>query len=275
MSGKALIVPQVDWATTGTAIERRRRQNRINQRAQRERLRISKGKPSISPPSEDPCKDRANEALLARLASAHCFKDIQIIGPNANTSIQLLSLLENAARTAYNARSPRTDILLGLTQLNVYRALVVNIEVLGLTASEMHDDALSPFSIPYTYHPQRDGLPAPLQPTHIQRSVPHHPWLDLLPDATLRNNMILLDAAGLLDDAQCCLDMCSRGGIVVWTDPWDPSGWEVTPEFLRKWRVMLAGCWELFRATNRWREKRGEKGIAWATWAGASNELGG
>jgi hypothetical protein len=32
----AIIVPHVDWATIGSATERRRRQNRINQRAQRE-----------------------------------------------------------------------------------------------------------------------------------------------------------------------------------------------------------------------------------------------
>ena len=175
-------------------------------------------------------------------------------------------------RTAYDSRSPRTDILLGLTQLNVYRALVVNIEVLGLTASEMHDDALSPFSVSYTYHHRLDALPAPLQPTSIQRSVPHHPWLDLLPDAVFRNNLILLDAAGLLDEDQCCIDMCSRQGVVVWKDPWDNSGWEVTPAFLKKWRLALTGCWDLFRSTNYWREKRGERRMAWEVWTDGHSE---
>lgn len=175
-------------------------------------------------------------------------------------------------RTAYAARSPRTDILLGLTQLNVYRALVVNIEILGLTPSEMHDDALSPFSVSYTYHPRLDELPAPLRPTPIQRTVPHHPWLDLLPDAVFRNNLILLDASGLLDDDQCCVDMCGRQGVVVWKDPWDVTGWEITPAFLEKWRLALTGCWELFRSTNYWREKRGEKRIAWEDWADGNSE---
>lgn len=216
-------------------------------------------------------KDHVNEALLARLASIHCFNGLNIIGQNANASIQLLSLLESAARAAYDSRSPRTDILLGLTQLNVYRALVANIEVLGLTASEMHDEALSPFSMSYTYHPRLDRLPGPLKPTTIQRSVPHHPWLDLLPDTTLRNNLILLDAAGLLDEDQCCIDMCSRYGVIVWKDPWDPQGWEVTPAFLEKWRLALTGCWNLFQSTNYWRERRGERKIAREMWADEHN----
>lgn len=82
--------------------------------------------------------------------------------------------------------------------VNFRRALVANIEVLGLTASEMHEDALLPLSTLYTYHPKRAGLPDQLKATDIQRSVPHHPRLDLPPDATSRNNLILLDAAGLL-----------------------------------------------------------------------------
>ncbi|KAJ8117163.1 hypothetical protein OPT61_g1580 [Boeremia exigua] len=268
------ILPQVDWATTGNAIERRRRQNRINQRAQRERRRTRGGKPSTSPSWKDVADVQTNKALLARLASIHCFNDIHILGSKANASIQLLCLLESAVREAYDARSPRTDILFGLTQLNVYRALVFNIEVLGLTASEMHDDALSPFSVSYTYHPRLNNLPLSLQPTAIQRSVPHHPWLDLLPDAALRNNLILLDAAGLLDEDQCCIDMCGRSGVIVWRDPWDPTGWEVTPAFLEKWELALTGCWDLFQSTNYWREKRGEKRITRAMWTGPTSKAG-
>ena len=150
----------------------------------------------------------------------------------------------------------------------------MNIEVLGLTASEMHDDALSPFSVSYTYHPRLDDLPMPLKPTSIQRSVPHHSWVELLPNAALRNNLILLDAAGRLDEGQCCIDMCGRSGVIVWKDPWDPSGWEVALAFLEKWRLALTGCWGLFKSTNYWREKRGEERITKEEWADAGTKLG-
>jgi hypothetical protein len=231
-----------------------------------QRRRALEGKPYTSDNAKDTTNNHKDDVLLARLASDHCFKGLNILGPKADSSIQLLGLLEAAVRKAYDARSPRTDILLGLTQLNVWRALVVNIEVLGLTPSEMHDDALSPFSMSYTYHPRMNDLPAALKPTSIQQTVPHHPWLDLLPDAALRNNLILLDAAGLLDEDRCCLDMCGQTGVIVWRDPWDHTGWEVTPAFLEKWRLVLTGCWGLFRSTNYWREQRGEKKISRDMW---------
>ncbi|KZM20307.1 hypothetical protein ST47_g8448 [Ascochyta rabiei] len=211
------IVPGVDWTTTGNAVERRKRQNRLNQRVQRQRRRALAARSQIPATTGD----HAEEALLAQLASLQCFANLQILGPQAPSSIKHLFLLEATARTAYAKRSPRTDILLGLTQLNVRRALLANIEVLGLTASEMDGDALSPFSISGTWRPEqaKDQLPVALRPTMVQRSVPHHPWLDLLPDAAFRNNLILLDAAGLLDEEQLCRDMCGRYGVIVWKDP--------------------------------------------------------
>jgi hypothetical protein len=130
----------------------------------------------------------------------------------------------------------------------------------------MHDDALSPFCISTTWRAQIQDLPAELAPTAVQKTVPHHPWLDLLPIATLRDNLILLDAAGLLDDGQLCSDMCGRTGVLVWREAWDASGWEVTSEFLERWNVVVTGCWGLFASTNYWRGKRGERPIAREVW---------
>ncbi|XPS75626.1 hypothetical protein M3J09_007701 [Ascochyta lentis] len=263
-------MPRLDWTTTGNAVERRKRQNRLNKRAQRQRRRALAGK-SQSPAASG---DQAKEALLAQLASLQCFANMHILGPQALSSTKYLLLLEDAARTAYAKRSPRTDILLGHTQLNVRRALIANIEVLGLTASEMHDDALSPFSMSGTWRPEQaeERIPVALRPTMVQRSVPHHPWLDLLPDAAFRNNLILLDAAGFLDEEQLCLDICSQSGVIVWKDPWDPTGWEITPAFLGKWKLVLTGCWELFQSTNRWRSRRGEARITSETWSNIQDE---
>ncbi|GAT24700.1 similar to An14g03300 [Aspergillus luchuensis] len=82
-------------------------------------------------------------------------------------------------------------------------------------------------------------LPPALQPTEIQRTVPHHPWLDLIPISKMRDNLSLME--NLMDDGQLCRDMCGyhsqvlragRGcqtgigetGVIVWKDPWDPAG---------------------------------------------------
>jgi hypothetical protein len=47
-------------------------------------------------------------------------------------------------------------------------------------------------------------------------------------------------------------------GIMVWSDPWHPDGWEVTEGFARKWGFLLKGCGELIEASNRWRAMRHE-----------------
>lgn len=49
-----------------------------------------------------------------------------------------------------------------------------------------------------------------------------------------------------------------RRGLIVWGEPWDVEGWELTPGFLRKWRWIVEGCEDVIVASNRWRARRGE-----------------
>ncbi|KAF2249581.1 hypothetical protein BU26DRAFT_540745 [Trematosphaeria pertusa] len=230
MAEPTIILQLEDWAGTTDPKERRRRQNRLNQRARK-------------------------------------------------SSIRLISRLEAAACAEYALGTPRTDLLLGLVQLNVLRALIVNIDVLGFSAAEMHDDALSPFSTAGPWHTAhtKNQLPAALMPTSLQRSVCHHPWLDLLPIPQLRDN--LLRASLPLDEDELCHDLCGfrsaaegLSGVIVWKDPWDPTGWEITGTFLRRWGGMLKECWGLFQSTNYWRARRGESRLSCATWALACKE---
>jgi len=105
----------------------------------------------------------------------------------------------------------------------------------------------------------------------------------------MRDNFIIAQAQGRLDEDDLCEDLVgglfegygesndqeSRGsrqklereekeggrgdsGLVVWKDPWDPSGWELMPGFLRTWGWLLGGCEDLIESTNRWRALRGE-----------------
>ena len=159
--------------------------------------------------------------------------------------------------------SPRTDLLLHLIQLNFTRALMENKRILGFKPDHLHDDAISPFNTagPWQYD-SLNVLPLTLQPTVIQRCIPHHPWLDLLPDAQMRDNLIL---AGEFEEERLCLDMKGNGaprtqtsGIIVWSDPWDPAGWELTEPFVRSWGWVIRNCYDLACSTNRWRAKRNE-----------------
>ncbi|CEL06552.1 hypothetical protein ASPCAL09725 [Aspergillus calidoustus] len=226
--------------------------------------------PSPAPPHSSPSTKQITFIELDRF---------KILGPTAPKCRRALQHLESFYRAEIAAGSLRTELLLGLTRLNFLRALHANIDVLGYSAAEMHDDAQSPFGVPSAAKPgysSVERLPVSLRPTPIQLSTPHHPWLDLIPFPQLRDNLIRLGDA--LDDTQLCFDMSGRGsatgvpdkrlgnaggetGVIVWRDPWDPSGWEVTETFWRRWHWVLRDCTEVMRVTDSWRRVRGEPGL--------------
>lgn len=190
---------------------------------------------------------------------------MHILESNSPATKIRMARLERIALQYYTMGSPRTDLLLDLIQLNFTRALMENTRILGLKSDQLHDDAISPFN---TAGPWQDDslhtLPIDLQPTVIQRSIPHHPWLDLLPVPQMRDNLIL--AGEFEEESQLCLDMkgsgstrSGRSGIIVWSDPWDPAGWEVTEPFARSWGWVIRNCYDLAHSTNRWRAKRNER----------------
>jgi hypothetical protein len=186
---------------------------------------------------------------------------------------KMMARFEQSAFLEYEMGSPRLDHLLTLIQFNVFRALISNTNALGFNLDWLNEDAVSPFNTslptpplsPKTSSPLlATSCPPNLLPTALQRTTPHHPWLDLFPIPTMRDNIFRLGED--YDDAPLCYDLVEfchapgeRSGLIVWGDPWDPSNWEVTEEFLRKWGWVLRGCRELFVSTNYWRGRRGEK----------------
>lgn len=183
-----------------------------------------------------------------------------------------MARLEKVALHYYYSGSPRADLLLHLVQLNFTRALMENTRILGLTADNLHDDAISPFNTIGPWHSDSlQNLPITLQPTAMQRCIPHHPWLDLLPDPQLRDNLIL--AGDFEEERQLCLDMKGSGtpksqtsGIIIWSDPWDPAGWEITEPFAHSWGWVIRNCRDLAYSTNHWRAKRHERPLFRLTW---------
>lgn len=171
---------------------------------------------------------------------------------------------------------PTDHKFINLLYYNVFRAFQVNINALGLSAYLISLDILSPFNeVPLggtileifedtvLNVPKLDmvsSLPPALKPTALQISILHHPWIDLFPCPKLRDN--LLRAGDALDSSAICNAVCEGNedgvsGLIVWGDPWDPSGWEVTERFMRNWPWMLEGCDEVIEGTNYWRALRG------------------
>ena len=165
-----------------------------------------------------------------------------------------------AAYERYYAGNPCLDHLLTLTKFNLLRAFMDNLQILGLSVHYIdEDDALSPFNSPPTGTKESGNLPTSLCPTTIQRSVPHHPWLDCFPFPQIRDNII--NVGDTLHDCELCIDLMDPSdwefGLLVWGDPWLPQNWEASESFVRKWPWIIKGCPEILASSNYWRHKRG------------------
>ncbi|KIW73197.1 hypothetical protein PV04_01333 [Phialophora macrospora] len=166
------------------------------------------------------------------------------------------------------------DHLISLVYYNVYRALISNVHLLGLDPNLMYsDDYPSPFlPLSPSASSKIRQLPPTLEPTELQKTIAHHPMWDVFPDPEVRDN-ILRYGEDNIDDLQLCLDMVGDGnytdmgdldtqqtnGVIVWGEPWDSQGWEMTASFARKWPVLVRGAINMQNSTNRWRMQRGEE----------------
>lgn len=194
------------------------------------------------------------------------------------------------------------DHLIHLVQLNVYRAFLANMLSLGRTTifacgtdlDEQDGRVLAsvPRPPPRTpvplSTPVRASIPPLLEPTPLQQTTSHADWIDLFPLPALRDTLIR--AHGTYDDCALYVDVLGsignkssmssgdpyyhppidlngdeRTGVVVWSDPWLVTSWELEEGFVRRWGWLLRqGCGELLRATDRWRRLRGDEPMDWA-----------
>ncbi|KJR89128.1 uncharacterized protein SPSK_06358 [Sporothrix schenckii 1099-18] len=174
--------------------------------------------------------------------------------------------------------------LLTLIQYNVLRATLTNMAILAILHSAMDADCGLDQILDHIHPPlpapatSPDDLPVSLRPTPLQRRIfhdqePRRPdmlWISSVPSPAMRDN--LLRTYGQWDPDDLCCDLLGglyegfddveRRGIIVWSDPWLPDSWEVTPGFAKKWPFLLTGCDELMAATDRWRAGRGEEPLA-------------
>lgn len=186
---------------------------------------------------------------------------------NTERARTVISQFELAIRSQYLSGSPNPNLLSGVLRLNAMQAFWKNIDILGQTEDDQHDDAISQFCIIGPCAVDINTLPPALRPTELQRTVPHHPWFDLIPVPQMRDNLIR--AGDTFDDGLLCQDMSGyrsavtgRRGIVIWGASWDESCWELTEDFLKRWGWTVRNCTNLFKASNYWREKRGEQPLS-------------
>ncbi|KAF2188492.1 hypothetical protein K469DRAFT_660186 [Zopfia rhizophila CBS 207.26] len=268
-----------DWSGISDTRERRKIQNRRNQRIRRSRKRREmEFRDLATSESQQLASAHAISISLVSTQQRHtdseieaitdAIRSVNILDPESENNRMILQRFEAFVYRYYEARTPQITLLPSLSQFNFIRALLANVEVLGLSSNQMDDDAISPFNslgshqaeVPTTLVSR---LPAGLRPTDLQCATLHHPWIDLLPVPEMRDNLFRrgLDS---FDEDELCHALRGRTpgldpGVLVWRDPWDPCGWEVTEAFVRSWGWVISGCWDLLRSTNKWRAQRGEK----------------
>ncbi|OJK00077.1 hypothetical protein ASPACDRAFT_1880550 [Aspergillus aculeatus ATCC 16872] len=272
-----LWVPEDDWTGVVDRRRRRRLQNRLNQRAYRMKQKAIN---QFSASEGATTESTFNVLVQARNITTHSTDSPRSHSPDEpddndldchlvpQGALQFRRQFEAIAQQSFRLGSPQIEHLVSLRRLNVHRAINENIRALGMTPAWVQpDDALSIFnlSVPGSSEAQ---IPPSLQPTPIQRLVPHHPWLDFFPFPRMRDVMIL--AGDRLDEDELCRDLMAfwdthntGASLVVWGTPWDPRNWEATEEFVRKWRWLLVGSPELLVSTNWWRAKRGVPALRW------------
>lgn len=163
------------------------------------------------------------------------------------------------------------DHLLPLVEYNVFRATSTNFLILGhLRLSESpcrFGGSVPTFPNPY----QGNNIPPSLKRTPLQQSTIYPDWIDLLPSPRMRDNAIRTQHR--YTSSELCADLLGGlmgrqndvdSGLIVWSNPWEPNGWELTEGFIRKWGFLIQGCTDLFESTNRWRDIRGEERLIFA-----------
>ena len=159
------------------------------------------------------------------------------------------------------------DSNLAVPKLDLLRAAVDIATRLNSQTLIWNLDASSVFASG-TFLPWTASLPANLQPTSTQLSVPHHPALDILPWPRVRDRLIKLYALPeevwprhRQDGEPCSLvrfvyDM-EDSGVRLWgEDPTSESGWEVEQDFVDSWWWALD--WGVIKNANRRRRQRGQ-----------------
>ncbi|KAM0428865.1 hypothetical protein ACHAPT_006665 [Fusarium lateritium] len=243
-----------DWSHVRDSGQRKRIQNRLAQRARRANLKAKQNRAgSIS--------DRVAQAeTQAETPNSHggvvldndFEAPFEVPGLDNQEDESLGVALDPSpsfADTQLDTLQPGLDAqFLLLTSLTTVAALSSNAALLHIPCEVVS------ISI---FNPSHGSLPSTLIPTELQKTIPHPPFVDVIPFPGVRDR--LLRSLAVIDLEKLTVDL-TGGAFKVWGSvPWDGTSWEVSEEFAKKWWFLVDE--QLLRATNFWRRQRLEPNI--------------
>lgn len=230
------------WYGVRDSVQRRRIQNRLAQRTRRKRLagRDGHGKRTASAPNapkaldvasiRGPSSSSASSTTVLESPPSLLFQgDKQAEG--SATDNALVPIIERSSLTGLQYASfplPSTPqaSLVTIVPLTVCTALFQNGEMMGIKCGLV---------VPYKSPRQEPHIPASLQPTALQRTTFHVPWIDRFPFPKMRDNFIGL--TGIIDEEEFLRDLFSMDSLSVKPGGlgYDPASWIMGREFGKKW----------------------------------------
>lgn len=250
----SVTVTNENWKGKNDPNERRRIQNRINQRAFRQRQREG----------ESPKQYRSRATSSVPPAPRRAIAHIRAEEREISTS-QAPARCQGDGRPDSSV-DHRFDLLACLINRSFHAAASSNARYLGVDRSAIQHASRA--LTPAQYANSLAG--STLRPVTLQHQIPHDSIIDILPHAQLRHNIMnaiaksRIDAKHLCDDLRCSggviyiQDSWQRCGLIVWSSPQDLQSWEISAGFMYRWGHLLQGCEDLLASTNVWRAQRGE-----------------